>query len=100
MHINICKKLFKTLMVLTTLMYCGNGYTTNESTFTLNNFSMNEYLSKNLRPESCYVEDNGLIRYKEDKLIKYDGKTCYDFQILLDKAMGDGDKKINIQGKI
>lgn len=81
---NICKNLFKILMVFTTLICCENGHTTdggNKVEFSLDNFTLNSTEGDSLK--MCTVNfDDGTIITKKDtpELITYNGKLCFDFK--------------------
>ncbi len=76
MHMNICNKLFKTLMVFTTLMYCENGYTMNPG-FSIRNFSI-DYMRN--QEHSCIIDTDGKIYTPQWEEITYDGAPCFDLK--------------------
>ena len=87
-------------MVFTTLVYCENGYTTDECNkvqFSLDNFTLNSTEGDSLK--MCTVDfDDGTIITKENmpKLITYNGKLCFDLRTKL-AQIGEDNSKISME---
>ncbi len=86
MHMNICKKLFKTLMVFTTLICSENGYTM-DPVFSILDFSIDQNRNKNL--SKCSIDPTsgciGIGASSESmKDIQYNGNSCCCLKTIID----------------